>query len=70
MNKRNLFAEMIDGFDALANVRTGKQTLPIYEVEHSETDVTIDTLQRLECSAGCDSIEIQSIREKKSPAPV
>lgn len=33
MKKRNLFAEMTEGFDALANARTGKQTLRTHEVE-------------------------------------
>lgn len=33
MKKRNLFAEIIEGFDALANERTGKQTLRTHRVE-------------------------------------
>ena len=33
MNKRNLFAEIAEGFDALANERAGKQTLRMDKVE-------------------------------------
>ena len=33
MKKRNLFAEIAEGFDALANERTGKQTLRTHKVE-------------------------------------
>ncbi|MBK8744002.1 hypothetical protein [Propionivibrio sp.] len=33
MKKRNLFAEIAEGFDALAEERTGKRTLRTYRVE-------------------------------------
>ncbi|WP_020201984.1 DNA-binding transcriptional regulator [Cupriavidus sp. WS] len=33
MKKRNLFAEIAEGFDALSDARTGKQTLRTHEVE-------------------------------------
>lgn len=33
MNKRNLFAELSEGFDALADARAGKQTLRTHEVQ-------------------------------------
>lgn len=33
MKKRNLFAEMAEGFDALRDERTGKQTLRTHAVE-------------------------------------
>ena len=33
MKKRNLFAEIAEGFDALAEERVGKRTLRTYEVE-------------------------------------
>jgi len=33
MKKRNLFAEIAEGFDALANERAGKQTLRAHKVE-------------------------------------
>lgn len=33
MSKRNLFAEMTAGFDALANARAGKQTLRTHEMD-------------------------------------
>lgn len=33
MNKRNLFAEMTEGFDALAAACTGKQTLRTHALE-------------------------------------
>lgn len=33
MTKRNLFAEIAEGFDALANERAGKHTLRTHEVE-------------------------------------
>lgn len=32
MKKRNLFAEITEGFDALSNARKGKQTLRTHEV--------------------------------------
>ena len=32
MNKRNLFAELTEGFDALAQARAGKKTLRTHEV--------------------------------------
>lgn len=33
MKKRNLFAEISEGFDALADARAGKRTLRTHEVE-------------------------------------
>lgn len=33
MTKRNLFAELTEGFDALASARKGKKTLRTTEVE-------------------------------------
>ena len=33
MNKRNLFAEIAEGFDALADEHAGKRTLRTHEVE-------------------------------------
>jgi putative transcriptional regulator len=33
MKKRNLFAEIAEGFDALAEARAGKRTLRTHEVE-------------------------------------
>ena len=33
MEKRNLFAEIAEGFDALASERDGKQTLRTHKVE-------------------------------------
>ncbi|WP_454732261.1 MULTISPECIES: helix-turn-helix domain-containing protein [Cupriavidus] len=33
MKKRNLFAEITEGLDALSDARTGKQTLRTHEVE-------------------------------------
>ena len=33
MEKRNLFAEIAEGFDALASERAGKQTLRTHKVE-------------------------------------
>ncbi|PIV72094.1 MAG: transcriptional regulator, partial [Rhodocyclales bacterium CG17_big_fil_post_rev_8_21_14_2_50_68_7] len=33
MKKRNLFAEIAEGFDALAKSRAGKRTLRTHEVE-------------------------------------
>ena len=41
MKKRNLFSEITEGFDALANARAGKQTLRTHEVEiNPAPDVT------------------------------
>lgn len=33
MKKRNLFTELVEGFDALAGERTGKRTLRTHDVE-------------------------------------
>lgn len=41
MKKRNLFAEIAEGFDALSSARAGKQTLRTHEVEmHPAPKVT------------------------------
>jgi putative transcriptional regulator len=34
MTKRNIFSELIEGFDALEDERAGKVTLKKYKVEH------------------------------------
>lgn len=34
MNKRNLFAELAEGFDALTEEKTGKRTLRTHEVKN------------------------------------
>jgi putative transcriptional regulator len=48
MKKRNLFAEIADGFDALANARAGKQTLRMHEVEsHPAPNMAADELLAL-----------------------
>lgn len=48
MKKRNLFAEIAEGFDALSSARTGKQTLRTHEVElHPAPDVTADEVLAL-----------------------
>jgi putative transcriptional regulator len=48
MKKRNLFAELSEGFDALAGVRAGKQTLRTHEMEvKPEARVTANELQAL-----------------------
>ncbi len=48
MKKRNLFAEIAEGFDALADVRAGKQTLRTHEVAMAlAPDVTADELLAL-----------------------
>lgn len=39
MNKRNLLAELSEGFEALANERTGKQTLRTHTVEFKDAPV-------------------------------
>lgn len=39
MNKRNLFAEIAEGFEALAEAREGKRTLRTHEVEMQPTPV-------------------------------
>jgi putative transcriptional regulator len=51
MTKRNLFAELTEGFDALAAARKGKKTL-------RATEVTLKSV--VEVSAD----ELRSIREK------
>jgi putative transcriptional regulator len=35
MKKRSLFAEIAEGFDALARARSGKETLRTYEIEEN-----------------------------------
>jgi putative transcriptional regulator len=48
MKKRNLFAEIAEGFDALAAAREGKLTLRTHEVEIKPApDVTAGELQTL-----------------------
>ena len=51
MTKRDLFAELSEGFDALAGARAGKRTLRTHEVE-LKPEVTIT------------SAELKSIRER------
>ena len=48
MNARNLFAEIVEGFDALSSARAGRQTLRTHEVEiHSAPEVTAAELLAL-----------------------
>lgn len=48
MKKRNLFAEITEGFNALSNACAGKQTLRTHEVEiNPAPDVTTDELLAL-----------------------
>jgi len=48
MKKRDLFAEIAEGFDALADVRAGKRTLRTHEVDlRPAPDVTADELLAL-----------------------
>jgi len=48
MKKRNLFAELAEGFDALTNARAGKQTLRTHEVEiNPAPDVTAEEVLAL-----------------------
>ena len=48
MKKRTLFAEIAEGFDALADERAGKRTLRTHEVAiHSAPEVTADELLAL-----------------------
>jgi len=48
MKKRNLFAEIIEGFDALANERTGKQPLRMHKGESQlAPEVTAEELVML-----------------------
>lgn len=48
MKKRDLFAELTEGFDALADQRAGKLTLRTHEVEWLPTpEVTADELVAL-----------------------
>lgn len=45
MKKRNLFAELAEGFDALSGARAGKQTLGTHEVNvHPAQDVSAGEL--------------------------
>ncbi len=48
MKKRNLFAEITEGFEALADARSGKQTLRTHEVDlNPAPDVTADEVLAL-----------------------
>ncbi len=48
MKKRNLFAELSEGFDALAHERAGKRTLRTHQVDiNPAPDVTADELVAL-----------------------
>ena len=48
MKKRNLLAELTEGFDALAQARAGKQTLRTHELEMKPAvEVTASELQAL-----------------------
>ena len=48
MTKRDLFAELTDGFDALAESRTGKRTLRTHEVEsRPEVLITAEELKSI-----------------------
>ena len=48
MKKRNLFAEIVEGFDALSNARVAKQTLRTHEVAiHPTPEVTAEELLAL-----------------------
>lgn len=48
MKKRNLFAEISEGFEALADARVGKQTLRTHKVElQPAPDVTAEELVTL-----------------------
>ncbi|PJA56860.1 MAG: transcriptional regulator [Rhodocyclales bacterium CG_4_9_14_3_um_filter_68_10] len=48
MKKRNLFAEIAEGFDALAKSRAGKRTLRTHEVELlPEPEITAEELLAL-----------------------
>ena len=48
MKKRNLFAEIAEGFDALADARAGKRTLRTHEVQAKPApEVTANELMAL-----------------------
>ena len=48
MKKRNLFAEIAEGFDAMAEARAGKQTLRTHKVEAQPVpDITAEELVQL-----------------------
>lgn len=48
MTKRNLFAELAEGFDALADERVGKHTLRTHEVDmQPAVEITADELLAL-----------------------
>lgn len=48
MKKRNLFAELAEGFDALAEERTGKRTLRTVDVENKPApEISADDLLAL-----------------------
>ncbi len=48
MTKRNLFAELSEGFEALADARAGKVTLRTYEVQSkSAPEISAQELQAL-----------------------
>ena len=48
MKKRNLFSELVEGFEALANEREGKRTLRTHEVKARPTpEVTAEEITAL-----------------------
>jgi putative transcriptional regulator len=48
MTKRNLFAELTEGFDALASARKGKKTLHTTEVERKPAvEISADELRAI-----------------------
>lgn len=74
MKKRDLFAEFTEGFEALAEERTGKLTLRTHEVEWLPTsEVTADELvalrTRLHLSRPVDGFRPGDNDEQCCPSP-
>ncbi|PQJ96146.1 hypothetical protein [Chromatium okenii] len=55
MNKRNLFTEIVEGFEALVNMRNGQQTLRTHEMEITLSDMTANE----PCQADCNRLSTQ-----------
>ena len=57
MTKRNLFAEMTEGFDALASARKGKKTLRTTQVElKPAVEISADELVPFAKSSTCHAL--------------
>jgi hypothetical protein len=50
MNQRNLFAKIVEGFEALVNTRNGQQTLRTHEMEITLPEMTANEPCQSDCN--------------------